>query len=156
MDLHRYARHLKGASVDFKKIVAGSLQAVNWRAMGINGGAGGVSAKGKVLEAGSKGWIRGATPKYTGLLARSWRGEAVENQLTLSTNLNHADISGPRYPKSPNGPQKRVSEYADQVNAKHGISGQVQRFMQRTFRSIVQAAMRRRIRSESAGGTDGV
>lgn len=126
------------------RIVEKALQAVEWRAVGGAGGEEFVTARGKVQAAGSRGWVRRATPQFTGLLARSWRGKVTDDSITITT----ADIIGPRFPKSPNGPQKRVSEYASEVDAKRGIGEQLQRFMGRTFRRMMHKAIQARIKSE--------
>lgn len=147
MDLSRYAKHLRGAAIDLEKIAVGALQAAEWRAVGGASGGEFTTARGKVQAAGSRGWIRAATPKDTGLLARSWRGK-VEQGSTPSLTLETLDLEGPRYRNAPNGPRKRVSEYATKKDAQHGIGEQVQKFMRRTVSTIIRAAIRKRIATE--------
>lgn len=148
MDLSRYAKHLRGAAIDLEKIAVGALQAAEWRAVGGNSGGDFVTKRGKVQAAGSKGWIRAATPKDTGLLARSWRG-SVEQGASPALTLETLDIEGPRYRNAPNGPRKNVAEYASKKDAQHGIGAQVQKFMQRTVSTIIRAAIRKRIATEN-------
>ena len=151
--LKDYAQHLhRIAAGEMAKIVEGSLNAAMLRAVGLGGGAGGTTKRGKVVAAGSSGWVRKATPVFTGLLSRSFRGQSSADRMRLF----NAEISGPRYLNSPNGPQKNVADYADVVGAKHGIQEQVQKFMRRSARQMIQAAITRRLRALDKGTGTGI
>lgn len=132
MDLSRYAKHLRGAAVDLRGILADSM---------------------RVMAPRVRGYAKKAMPKRTGLLSRSMDTIAEADALTL----RNVSLSGPVY-RTGRGSTGALIKYVDDYAAERGGKQAVasMQWAQRQVVRLVRAAMRKRIASDRAGGIGGV
>lgn len=123
MNLHRYARHLRGASVDLGAIVRDSL---------------------RVMGPRLRGYARRAMPRATGLLRSSIQVEASTEALALTT----APLSGPRWPGR--GTTHHVADYAAEMGGTQAVSAM--EWAQGRLQGLIRRGVRKAIATHNQGG----